>query len=214
VSVGEEVRLSRGEQELLGRLRQGDERAFEALVDQLYPAMAAVARHYVGSRASVEEVVQEAWLAVLKGLERFEGRSSLKTWVLRIVANIAITRSTRDARSVPMSFDEPDDDEPAVARERFRDADAPFPGHWVSYPVDWRSLPDERLLDSELLDVVQRAIEALPETQRLVITLRDVAGCSPEEVCEALGVTDGNQRVLLHRARARVRNAIEEQLDA
>jgi RNA polymerase sigma-70 factor, ECF subfamily len=212
VTTGEDVRLSPAEQALLARLRDGDERAFETLVDELYPAMVAVARGYVGSRATVEEVVQEAWVAVLKGLDRFEGRSSLKTWVLRIVANIAITRGTRDARTVPMSFDESDVDEPSVPRDRFRAAGDSYPGHWRAYPVDWRSLPEDRLHDSQVLAAMQRAIERLPEAQRLVITMRDVAGCSPEEVCDALGVSDGNQRVLLHRARARVRTAIEEAL--
>jgi RNA polymerase sigma-70 factor, ECF subfamily len=212
VATGEDVRLSPEEQALLARLRDGDERAFEILVEQLYPAMAAVARGYVNSRATVEEVVQEAWVAVLKGLDRFEGRSSLKTWVLRIVTNIAITRGTRDARVVPMAFEESESDEPSVPRERFRSADDRYPGHWRSYPVDWRSLPEDRLHDSQVLAAMQRAIEELPEAQRIVITMRDVAGCSPEEVCDALGVTDGNQRVLLHRARARVRSAIEEAL--
>jgi RNA polymerase sigma-70 factor (ECF subfamily) len=207
------VRLGADEQALLEQLRAGDERAFEMLVEMHYRAMMAVAYGYVRSRATAEEVVQEAWLGVLKGLEGFEGRSSLRTWILRIVSNIAVRRRERDARLVPVSFLEPGDDEPAVPRERFRDASNPFPGHWRSYPADWRELPEERLLSSETLAVVHEAIEELPDAQRLVITMRDVTGCSPEEVCETLGVSDGNQRVLLHRARARVRARLESHFD-
>jgi RNA polymerase sigma-70 factor (ECF subfamily) len=199
---------------LIARLRDGDEAAFEALVADLYPSMLAVARGYVRSRAVAEEVVQEAWLGVLKGLERFEARSSLRTWVLRIVANIARTRAVREGRSVPMSSFEVEGDEPAVGPERFRGPDDPFPGHWRSYPTDWRRLPEERLTSLETLEVVRAAIEELPEAQRLVITMRDLAGASSEEVCEALDVTMGNQRVLLHRARARVREALERHFNA
>jgi RNA polymerase sigma-70 factor, ECF subfamily len=206
------VRLGADERALLERLRAGDERAFEALVELHYRAMMAVAYGYVRSRTTAEEVVQEAWVGVLTGLHGFEGRSSLRTWILRIVSNIAIRRRERDARLVPVSFLEPGD-EPAVPRERFRDASDPFPGHWRSYPTDWRELPEEQLLSSETLAVVQEAIDELPDAQRLVITMRDVTGCSPEEVCETLGVSDGNQRVLLHRARARVRARLERHFD-
>lgn len=206
-------RIGAGEAALIARLREGDERAFESLVASFYPSMLAVARGYVRSRAVAEEVVQEAWLGVLKGLDRFEGRSSLRTWVLRIVANIARTRGVREARSVPMSSLEAEGGGPAVEPERFRGAGDPFPGHWTSYPVDWRTMPEERLLSRETLTLVEREIEQLPELQRLVITLRDVAGCSAEEVCETLEISDGNQRVLLHRARARVRASLERHLD-
>jgi RNA polymerase sigma-70 factor (ECF subfamily) len=198
------------EADLLARLRAGDERAFESLVESYHATMMSVARTYVKTREVAEEVVQEAWLGVLKGLDRFEGRSSLRTWVLTIVANIARTRAVREARSVPFSSFEVEADDPAVEAERFRGADDPFPGHWWTYPSDW---PQERLLARETLELVREAIEALPEAQRLVITLRDVAGCTPEEVCEALGVSDGNQRVLLHRARARVRAKLERYVD-
>ena len=201
------------EAELIARLREGDERAFESVVERFYPSMLAVARGYVRSRAVAEEVVQEAWLGVLKGLERFEARSSLRTWVLQIVANIARTRAVREARSVPFSAFEVEGAEPAVEPERFRGADDPFPGHWRSYPTDWQTMPEAQLLSRETLDLVREAIDELPEAQRLVITLRDVTGCSPEEVCDALGVSDGNQRVLLHRARARVRARLERHLD-
>jgi RNA polymerase sigma-70 factor (ECF subfamily) len=198
---------------LLARLRAGDERAFEALVERHYGTMLAVARRYVKTRAVAEEVVQDAWVAVLKGIDRFEGRSSLKTWILRIVVNTAITRGAREARSVPFASLAPEGDEPAVDPDRFRDAQDGFPGHWKAYPGDWRTLPEERLLGRETLDVVLRAIDELPPAQRTVITLRDVQGCTAEEACAALDVSEGNQRVLLHRARSRVRAALEEHLD-
>jgi RNA polymerase sigma-70 factor (ECF subfamily) len=206
-----EERLGADEAALIARLRDGDERAFESLVVSFYPSMLAVARGYVRSRAVAEEVVQEAWLGVLEGLDRFEGRSSLRTWVLRIVANVARTRGVREARSVPVSSLEGDG--PTVEPERFRGPGDPFPGHWTSYPSDWRTVPEEQLLSRETLDLVKQAIEQLPELQRSVITLRDVTGCSAEEVCEALGISDGNQRVLLHRARGRVRAILERHLD-
>jgi RNA polymerase sigma-70 factor, ECF subfamily len=197
---------------IVARLRDGDERAFEEVVESLYPAMIATARAYVRSRAIAEEVVQDAWLGVMRGLDRFEGRSSLRRWVLQIVANIARTRAVREARTTPFSALEPEGMEPAVEPERFRGPDDPYPGHWTSYPTDWQTLPEQRLLSHETLEVVQRAIDDLPAPQRAVITLRDVTGCSPEEVCDALGITDGNQRVLLHRARARVRARLEVHL--
>jgi RNA polymerase sigma-70 factor, ECF subfamily len=201
------------EAELVARLRAGDERAFEALVDRHYGMMLAVARGYVRTRAVAEEVVQEAWLGVLNGIDRFEGRSSLKTWIMRIVVNIAMTRGEREARSIPFSAFASEGDEPAVDPERFRDESDGFPGHWRAYPASWASLPDDALLGRETLDVVMRAIEELPAAQRVVITMRDVAGCSAEEVCGTLDVSDGNQRVLLHRARSHVRAALERHLD-
>jgi RNA polymerase sigma-70 factor, ECF subfamily len=183
-------------------------------VEEHYGTMLAVARTYVKTRAVAEEVVQEAWIGVLKGLDRFEGRSSLKTWVLRIVVNIAMTRGAREARSVPFASLAPEGEEAAVEPERFRGPEDAFPGHWHAYPADWSALPEERLLGRETLDVIARAIDELPVAQRTVITLRDIQGCNAEEVCEALEVTDANQRVLLHRARSRVRAALEEHFDA
>ena len=198
---------------LVARLRDGDERAFEEAVAGFYPAMFAVAHGYVRTRSVAEEVVQEAWLGALTGLDRFEGRSSLRTWILRIVANIARDRAVREARSLPFSSLESGDDQPTVEHERFHRTDEPYPGGWRSFPTDWRTLPESRLLARETLDLVQGAIDALPDAQRIVITLRDVIGCGAEEVCEALGISDGNQRVLLHRARARVRARLERHLD-
>jgi RNA polymerase sigma-70 factor, ECF subfamily len=212
--AGAAGRVDLAEQDaLVERLRGGDERAFEEAVRDLYPAMVAVAHGYVRTRSVAEEVVQEAWLAVLKGLERFEGRSTLRTWVLVIVANIARTRAVREARSLPFSSFELEDGEPAVEPERFRGAGEPYAGGWRSFPTDWRTLPESRLLARETFDLVGRAIDELPDTQRTVITLRDVTGCSAEEVCETLGITEGNQRVLLHRARSRVRAQLERHFD-
>jgi RNA polymerase sigma-70 factor (ECF subfamily) len=204
---------SADEAELLARLRDGDERAFEELVDRHYGTMLAVARGYVKSRAVAEEVVQEAWLGVLKGLDRFEGRSSLRTWIVRIVANIARTRGAREARSVPLSSLAPEGDEAAVDPDRFRGSDDAFPGHWLQYPSDWQALPEQSLFGRETLELVMAVVRELPPAQQQVITLRDITGCSAEEVCEALQISAGNQRVLLHRARSRVRSALEEHLD-
>ena len=189
------------ETDLLMRLRAGDERAFEALVAQHHRTMLAVAHTYVKSRAVAEEVVQEAWLGVIKGLDRFEGRSSLATWILRIVANIARTRGSREARSVPVA--------PSVEPDRFQGSDEPYPGHWREFPTDWRALPEERLLDRETLQVALDAIQALPPAQRSVIAMRDIQGLGPDDVAAVLDVSDGNQRVLLHRARSKVRAALE-----
>jgi RNA polymerase sigma-70 factor (ECF subfamily) len=211
--AGLQDRTAAAEAELVARLRAGDERAFETLVERHYATMLAVARHYVTSRAVAEEVVQEAWLGVLKGIDRFEGRSSLRTWILRILVNTAKTRGTREARSVPFTALTDAEEEAAVAPERFRGADDPFPGHWRSYPGNWQRLPEEALSDRETLGVVVAAIEQLPLAQRLVIAMRDIQGCSSEEVCDVLQVSEGNQRVLLHRARSKVRSALEGHLD-
>jgi len=208
------VAASSDDVERLDRLRRGDERAFEVLVDRHHRAMLAVARTHVSTHTAAEEVVQDAWLGVLKGLDRFEGRSSLKTWIMRIVINTARTRGVRDARTVPFSALSPEGDEAAVSPDRFRGPDDAFPGHWRRDPGDWQSLPEEELLGRETVDVVLRAIEDLPPTQRSVITLRDIDGWTGEEVRVALELSDGNQRVLLHRARSRVRAALEEHLDA
>ena len=211
--AGVQVGTAAEEHALLERLRAGDERAFEALVARHYSTMLAVARHYVASRAVAEEVVQEAWLGVLQGLDRFEGRSSLRTWILRILVNKAKTRGARDARTVPFASLAPVGEERAVDPERFRGPEDPFPGHWRAYPGNWQRLPEETLADREALDVVLATIHRLPPPQRLVITMRDIQGCEAEEVCEALDVSEGNQRVLLHRARSKVRSALERHFD-
>jgi RNA polymerase sigma-70 factor, ECF subfamily len=192
---------------LLDALRAGDEGAFAALVDKYGPSLLRLARLYVPSRSVAEEVVQETWLAVVTGLERFEGRSSLKTWLFRILTNKAKTRGQREARIRPFSSFAADGDEgeTAVDADRFaRD------GHWSAPP---RGVPEERLLADETRQMVEQAIAALPENQRAVITLRDVEGLSSEEACNVLGLSETNQRVLLHRARAKVRAALERYLE-
>jgi len=201
---------------LLAALRAKDETAFAGLVDGLSPAMLRLARTYVPTRSAAEEAVQETWLAVLEGLDRFEGRSSLKTWIFRILMNRAMTRGQRERRSVPFSalFDPgTDPGEPSVDADRFHDPGSRLPGHWASPPRPWDEVPETRLLSTETLARVQTAIEALPPSQREVITLRDVSGWTSHEVCNVLDLSETNQRVLLHRARSKVRRALEEYLD-
>lgn len=195
---------------LAERLRAGDEAAFMTLVEQLQPAMLRVARMYVSTPAVAEEVVQETWLGVLRGLDGFEGRSSLRTWIFRILTNIAKTRGRREGRSLPFASLAGDDlNAPAIDPDRF---DAPMAaprGHWSTLPVDWAGVPEARLLDRETLEVIGRAIVGLPPMQAEVIRLRDALGWTSEEVRNALDLTETNQRVLLHRARAKVRSALE-----
>lgn len=204
------------ERALVEALRDGDEAAFASLVDEHGPSLLRFARTFLRDAAVAEEVVQETWLAALQGIDRFEGRSSIKTWLFRILANRARTRAQREARSRPFSsFAAPagDDGEPALPEERFLDDDhGRHPGGWAAAPADWTRLPDERLLGREALEQVQAAIERLPERQRAVIALRDLEGLDGHEVAELLDISDGNQRVLLHRARAKVRQALEDYL--
>jgi RNA polymerase sigma-70 factor, ECF subfamily len=204
-----------GELDVLQALRAGDEQAFMALVAEYRGSMLRVARIYVATQAVAEEVVQDAWLGVLTGIDRFEGRSSLKTWIFRILTNVAKTRGERERRTLPFSAlsDPARVPEAAVDPDRFRDPDDPhWPGHWADRPVSWDSIPDERLLADEVRGVMGRAIDTLPPSQRAVITMRDVEGWSSEEVCNALDVSETNQRVLLHRARSKVRAALETYL--
>jgi RNA polymerase sigma-70 factor (ECF subfamily) len=193
---------------LVEGLRAGDEAAFAAVMRMYGRGMLRVAEMYVSSRAVAEDVVQEAWVGVLRGIGRFEGRSSLKTWLYRIVANTAKTRGVRESRSVPFSSLGDGADEGTVDADRFLGSGDRFPGHWAVPPQAWA--PEGRLLADETLEVVERAIEKLPPAQRAVITMRDVQGFTSEEVCNALDLTETNQRVLLHRARAKVRSALEE----
>jgi len=207
-------RLSEHDAELVERMRAGDEAAFAEVVDEYGPSMLRVARLHVRDRAVAEEVVQETWLAVLNGIDRFEGRSSLKTWIFRILSNRAKTRGEREGRSVPFSAlfaAEATDGEPAVDVDRFLGPDHPrTPYAWANPPRAWTQ---EQVITRETLDVLRSAIEELPPAQREVIRLRDIEGWSAEEVAAALDVTDVNQRVLLHRARSRVRAALERYLD-
>jgi len=204
--------LSVEDARLVEGLRARDETAFAALVRMYGAGMLRVAQMFVSSRAVAEEVVQEAWLGVLKGIDRFEGRSSLKTWLFRIVANTAKTRGVREARSVPFSSFGDDAEDATVTADRFLGAGDRFPGHWAVPPSSWAGLPEARLLAAETMDLIRREIERLPPTQRAVLTLRDVEGLSTAEVCNALDLTETNGRVLLHRARAKVRAALEEHL--
>jgi RNA polymerase sigma-70 factor (ECF subfamily) len=192
---------------LLEALRAGDEQAFAALVDRYGPSLLRLAQLYVPSRAVAEEVVQETWLAVLGGLARFEGRSSLKTWLFRILTNKAKTRGQREGRTLPFSSlaSDGDEDQTAVPVERFARG-----GAWSTPP---RGVPEERLLAGETRARVAEAISALPPNQRAVITLRDVEGLSAEEACNVLALSETNQRVLLHRARAKVRATLERYLE-
>jgi RNA polymerase sigma-70 factor, ECF subfamily len=200
--------LSPEDARLVEGLRAGDEAAFAAVIRMYGAGMLRVAEMYVSSRAVAEDVVQEAWVGVLRGIGRFEGRSSLKTWLYRIVANTAKTRGVRESRSVPFSSLGDGGDEGTVDADRFLGSGERFPGHWAVPPQAWA--PEGRLLSEETLEVVERAIDKLPPAQRAVITMRDVQGFTSEEVCNALDLTETNQRVLLHRARAKVRSALEE----
>jgi RNA polymerase sigma-70 factor, ECF subfamily len=203
---------SAGELELVTALRRGDERAFTLLVDRHGGSMLRLARVYVRDRAVAEEVVQEAWLGLLRGIDRFEGRSSIRTWLFRIVANLAKTRAVREGRSVPFSaLADAEDAGPSVPPERFRTPDDRWAGHWASPPEEW-ARPEEELLSSETRRVIDGAIHALPDNQRLVITLRDVEGWSSDEVCNVLELSETNQRVLLHRARTKVQHALDDYL--
>jgi RNA polymerase sigma-70 factor, ECF subfamily len=205
--------VSSEEMRLVDGLRAGDEAAFAELMRQYGASMLRVAQLYVRSRAVAEEVVQEAWLAVFKGISRFEGRSSLKTWLFRILTNTAKTRAVREGRSVPFSaLAGEEEDGPSVDPDRFLGPEERFPGHWSAPPQSWGAAPEERLVAAETLEVIRAEIEKLPPTQALVITMRDVDGFTSEEVCNALDITETNQRVLLHRARSKVRRAVEDYL--
>ena len=207
--------ISLEEERLLRGLRAGEEQAFAVLVDAHGASLLRVAMLFAPTRAVAEEVVQETWLGLLKGLDRFEGRSSLKTWLFRILANVAKTRAVRESRSLPFSsLGHPLDDEPSVDPDRFFDAGHRWAGHWSSAPVRWDDAPESRLLAREARAVVRETIAALPEGQRAVISLRDIEGWSSEEVCELLSISEVNQRVLLHRARSRVRASLETYLAA
>src|ERR671936_28467 len=195
---------------LVRALRRGDEDSFAALVDAYSPALLRLAMTFVRTRDVAEEVVQETWVGVIRGIDRFEGRSSLKSWLFTILRNTAISRGEREQYSLPMSsLAADDDDAPALDPDRFLPADHPqWPGHWAIGPTAW-PVPEEGLMATETREVIASAISALPAPQRAVIALRDVEGWPAQEVCEALDVSEGNQRVLLHRARTKVRAALE-----
>jgi RNA polymerase sigma-70 factor, ECF subfamily len=204
--------IAQGQDEgLVAALCRGDADAFARLVDRHSPAMIRVAMAYVPTRAAAEEAVQETWIGVMRGIDGFEGRASLKTWIFRILTNVAMRSGARERRSMPFSALAAAENtgEPSVDPDRFLPADHElFPGHWAIMPARWPT-PEEGLLAGETRDVIAAAIAELPPAQRTVIALRDVEGWSSEEVCEALEISAGNQRILLHRARSRVRDEIE-----
>jgi RNA polymerase sigma-70 factor (ECF subfamily) len=206
---------ARAEEELLQALRAGDEAAFEELVEAYSSVMRRVALGYVRTPAVAEEVVQEAWVGFLTSLPRFEGRSSLKTWILRILVHTAKRRRAQERHYVPFSALGEDgwgEEEPSVAPERFLDATNGWAGHWASPPRAWDGLPENRALSREAVAVVSRSISELPSNQQTVIALRDLHGWECREVCDLLDISEGNQRVLLHRARSKVRRALESYL--
>lgn len=200
---------------LITALRSGDEAAFENLVTAHSPMLLRLARTYAPSAAVAEEIVQETWIGVITGIDRFEERSSLRTWIVQILINIARTRSKKEARSIPFaSAGAPGPEAEPLDPDRFFAADhSLYPGGWRLGPAAW-GVPEERLLAGEVREVILGAIDALPPSQREVITLRDIGGWASDEVCNALGITETNGRVLLHRARAKVRAAVEDLLGA
>src|SRR2546430_4823526 len=199
--------------ELVARLRGGEETAFTALLDAWSRGMLRVARAYVASDEAAEDVVQETWLAVIRGIDRFEGRSSLRTWAYRILINIAKTHGVRDSRTVAWSSLRPEDHGPTVAPDRFRGPDDPYPGHWRRLPDAWPT-PESEVVSREVRVLVEAAVADLPHRQRVVITLRDIDGYSSEEVCSILEISAANQRVLLHRARVAVRGRLAQYFTA
>jgi len=201
---------------LLARLRQGDEAAFVSLVDRHHNALLRLAMAYVSDHSVAEEVVQETWIGVMEGLDRFEGRSSLKTWIFRILTNKAKTRGVRESRHVSFSTlgtSDEDADEPAVDPSWFRTT-GHWAGYWTSYPQPWdEDTPEKLALSREGGAFLEQAIEALPPNLRQVLVLRDVEGLDPKDVCAMLEISEANQRVLLHRARSRVRRALEKYVE-
>jgi RNA polymerase sigma-70 factor (ECF subfamily) len=206
------------ETELVAAIRNGDEAAFADLVRSLHGTLLHIALMYVPTRAVAEEVLQETWIAVLRGIHQFEGRSSLKTWIIRILMNRARTIGVKEHRAIPFSSAVSLGNDPyegAADADRFLPADHPFyPMHWATPPSVWAGTPEERLLADEVRAVVEKAAELLSDAQREVLLMRDLAELSAEEVCSLLSITGGNQRVLLHRARAKVRRELEQYLAA
>ena len=211
VSVADEVLPA--DAVIVARLRQRDEAMFAALIDAWSPGMLRAARTFVADEHAAQDVVQETWLGVLRGIAAFEGRSSVRTWVYRILLNRARTRGVRDARTVPAGTLAPEDGGPTVDPRRFRGPEDPYPGHWRSHPPAWPS-PEDRVVAGETRRRLAVALAGLPARQRIVVTLRDVEGYGSDEVCELLELSAANQRVLLHRGRAALRAALETYLTA
>lgn len=203
------IEVQTDEAVLLARLRAGDEAAFAQIVAAWGPGMLRLARAHVATPVVAEEVVQESWVGILRGLDRFEGRSSLRTWAFRIVSNTAKTRGVKEARSTPFSSvagGAEEEDGPVVDADRFQSTHGRVPGAWQVPPQPW---PEERTESAETRDAALSAIAGLPPRQREIITLRDVEGFTAEEACDTLDIAETNQRVLLHRARSKVRNALQ-----
>ncbi len=208
------ARVAVSDEQTVAALRAGDERAFRDLFARSYPMMKRVARTYVASDAVAEEIVQDTWMAIVTGIDRFEGRSALGTWMFSILTNQAKSHSARERRAVPLSCIAPSDpEEPSVDPDRFQKDDDAWPGHWATPPRPWQK-PERRLLSLEARERLKAALAELPDRQRLIVGLRDVDGHSAEEVCDLLGLSQENQRVLLHRGRSRLRAVLEEYLDA
>ncbi len=194
------------------RLRAREEAAFIEVVERHHAVLLRVAARQLSDPSAAEEVVQEAWIALLKGIDRFEGRSSLRTWLFRVVSNLALTRRARDGRrELPFSAfasEEAEANDPSVDPSRFHRL--PFVrDKWKSSPAEWGRSPEDLLVAGETRRFIVDAVAVLPTAQQEVIRLRDIDGCTSEEVCELLGITAGNQRVLLHRARSKVRGQLE-----
>jgi RNA polymerase sigma-70 factor (ECF subfamily) len=207
--------VGRDESALLAALRSGDDEAFAQVVSEWSRPMLALARGFVSTEASAEEVVQETWLAVIKGLDRFEGRSALRTWVYRILVNTAKSRGVKEHRTLPWSTVAGADAGPSLDPALFRSADDAYPGGWRAAPAAWPAevAVEGSVLAGEVRGELRTAVDALPDRQRTVLTLRDVLGHSSEEVCELLEISQANQRVLLHRARTAVRAGLATYLE-
>ncbi|HYO44483.1 MAG TPA: sigma-70 family RNA polymerase sigma factor [Candidatus Limnocylindrales bacterium] len=207
-----EANVSReDDRDLVERLRSGDEAAFRGLVERYHQPLVRLALTYVARPDVAEEIVQDTWIGVIRGIDTFEARSSVKTWIFRILTYQAMSGGKRERRSIPFSVlagREAEGDEPAVDPSRFRGPDDRYPGGWIEHPDPWGD-GESIMLSQEMQAVVAASLETLPPAQRLVVTMRDVQGWTSEEVCEALEISQGNQRVLLHRARGKVRAALE-----
>ncbi|GAA5057644.1 RNA polymerase sigma factor [Nocardia callitridis] len=198
---------------LVRRLRHGDEAAFALILDAWSGSMLRLAQSFVSTPASAEEVVQDTWIAVIRGIDGFEGRSTLKTWVFRILVNTSKKRGMKEHRTIPFGSLLAEDGNPTVDPTRFRPVGDPHPGHWRPGREPQRhSEPEAAAERVEMREIIAAAMTELPDRSRIVLTLRDAEGYSSDEVCELLGITAGNQRVILHRARAAVRVRLENYL--
>lgn len=198
---------------LVDAIRRGDEDAFTQVVERLQPVLRGMARHWVRSEEAVNDVLQETWIGVLHGIDRFEGRCTLRTWVVSILVNVARTHAVKEARTVPVAIGATTDGAASgFDPGRFQGADGQHPGHWTTSPTPWDEDPFAWASARETYGLVTEAVAALPPAQRVVISLRDVEGWTGPEVARALGISVGNQRVLLHRARAQVRVSLDPHL--